>query len=184
MHDKTHQAISLANHAKLFLPKVNRILAQDVNERVVLDGCQREFKNISYEEGHHGAATAPFRLQVRDIWQRHIVGELERVVPIQLAIHRPGAETLGMILTGIVVDYYCPPQKLLPLMIQPAVVVQIVDIELKPAAFDLFDILIRNLVALFGNYLKGRFDSMRFVEVHQLRAEVAADGGFDVVRHD
>src|SRR5205823_10886711 len=49
MRDEARQAILLADDVDLLLPKIDRIVPQDVKERVVLNGRQRKLENLSDE---------------------------------------------------------------------------------------------------------------------------------------
>src|SRR5438552_14294325 len=63
-----------------------------MKECVVLGRGQRKFENVADEVGQHGAAAARLRIQVRDIGNRHVVGKLQRVVPLQVPIEDSGPE--------------------------------------------------------------------------------------------
>src|SRR5437764_12289278 len=89
-----------------------------------------------------------------------------------------------MILSNIVIDLRRPSKKLCSVTKQVSVIIQIVDIELKPAPSDFVNVLLRNFVAHLWNYLKGRLDAVGVIEIHQLRREPPALCSFDVVRHN
>src|SRR5215472_9315019 len=62
--------------------------------------------------------------------------------------------------------------------------IQVMDIELKSAAPDFRNILVRNFIALLGYDLKRSMDAVGLIQVHQLGGEIAACDRFDVMGHD
>src|SRR2546426_8938399 len=83
----------LANEGDLPLPEINRIIIQDMKERVILSCGEGQLQNFVDKEGHYGAAAAPLGIQMRDIGNRHVVGKIQRVEPLWIAVERTGAET-------------------------------------------------------------------------------------------
>ena len=67
MRNETDQAVSRPNQIDLLLPQADRVIPQDVKERIVLNRCQRQLKNVADEVRHHCATAAPLRFEVCDI---------------------------------------------------------------------------------------------------------------------
>src|SRR5215469_6857670 len=87
---KAHQSVSFSDESQLLLPKLNRIVIQDVKKRIILCSRERKFDDFSYEIRHNRTTTAAHWFQVRDVRNGHIVGKLEEIIPVLLSIHRPG----------------------------------------------------------------------------------------------
>ena len=85
--DKTRQAMFLGDQGDLPFPEINRVVVQNVEEQIVLRGGQRQLENLADEKGEDGAAVASLRLQVSEIGDRHVVGEVQRLEPLWLAVH-------------------------------------------------------------------------------------------------
>src|SRR5437016_1926809 len=87
MRDETHKSVFLPNQVELFLPEVNRIVVQYLEERIILSSGKGQFEDLSDKKRHHCAAAAALRLQMGNIWHGHVVGKLVCVVPIEIAVH-------------------------------------------------------------------------------------------------
>src|SRR4051812_39895939 len=92
MRDETDQAVTGEYPFNLFSPQRRGILRQDVKQRIVLNRRERELKDSAHEVRHHRAAPASLRLQMGDVRDRHIIRELERVIPLLFAVHRARPE--------------------------------------------------------------------------------------------
>ena len=110
------------------------MLAENVKERIVLNGCQRQFKYVADEIWHHRAAAAALRFQVSYIRHRHVVRELIRSVPIEVAVHSSCAEAARAESLGVFIDLSRSLEKILLLLIEVPIMVQIMDIEFESAA--------------------------------------------------
>ena len=72
----------LDDQIKLRLPGLDRVLTEDVKDRVILRCCEGYFQNLPDEIWHDSAASAPLDFQMGDIRNRHVIGELESVIPV------------------------------------------------------------------------------------------------------
>src|SRR5947209_11246535 len=61
--------------------------------------------------------------------------------------------------------------------------IQIMHIEFKTSFANLLNVLVRNLIALFGDNLEGCLHSVSIIEIHKLRSEVTPRYRFNVVCH-
>src|ERR1700678_244228 len=181
MRDKTHQAVSLAQQGELLLPKVNRIVVQDLKERIILTGRQRYLQYFADEIGENGATTSTLRLKMSHVGHGHVVGHFISVVPIQVAIHHSRAETVGGEFFYVTINFLGPLQEQLALLIELAIVIEVVDVEFESAATDEGNVFVGNFVALFRDNLERCANAMRFVEINELAGKVPARGGFHVV---
>src|SRR5437016_3656298 len=87
MRDKTHESVSLPNQVELFLPKVDRVVVQYLEERIILSSGQGQFEDLSDKKWHNCAAATALRLEMGNVWHGHVVGKLVCVVPIEVAVH-------------------------------------------------------------------------------------------------
>jgi hypothetical protein len=70
----------------LGLPQIDSVLAQDVEQSVVLCGGHRKFEDVADEIGEDRAASPTLRIQVTDVGRRHVIFELQRIIPVQISI--------------------------------------------------------------------------------------------------
>src|ERR1700722_7737058 len=169
MGNKTDQSMSFLKQSDLGLPKVDRIVIQDLEERVVLAGSQRNFENLSHEIGENRTAAATLRLQMRDIRHGHIVGKVIGIVPIKVAIHHAGAESAGAVLLGVVIDLLRPLQEQLRFLVEVTVVIQVVDVEFKSAIPNVANVGVGHVVSFLRNNLKRGTNVVRSIDFDQFR---------------
>src|SRR5579864_1201541 len=125
-----------------------------MENRIVLTGCQRNFKNSSHKKGHYRATATSLRLQVRYVWHRHIVREFEGIIPVQIVVHGPSAEAVRFIFFYVFVDFLCAAQKFYFFLKKVAIMIQIMDIQFKPASSNLADKTLRHFIALLRHNLE------------------------------
>src|SRR5277367_675068 len=164
MRDETDQSVSFLKQGDLLLPEVNRIFIQYLKERIVLAGGERNLQNLADKIREDRTATAALRFQMRYVWHRHVVGKLVRIVPIEIAIHNSRAKPLGAKFLDVLINLVGPLQEQFALLIQLPVMIQVVDVELKPAAPHALHIFIGNFVAFFRDNLERRFNSIRMIK--------------------
>src|SRR5579859_2490713 len=184
MNNKTDQAIVLQDQLNLPLPKIHRILSEDVEKCVVLRGGYRYFENAADEIRLRCAASATLRIKMANVGHGHIVGVVEEFIPVEIAIQHSGTITKSAKLSAIVVNAGHTTEKFFSIAEKIAVVIEIVDVDFKALVPDAVQELLGELISSFRYKLKGRFNAERVVEIHQARAEVAASAGFDVVSYD
>src|ERR1700691_5490638 len=56
MNYETRQAVLGEYQFELDSPQVDRMLVQDVKQRIILNGSKRQFEDVSDKVGHNGAA--------------------------------------------------------------------------------------------------------------------------------
>src|SRR3954452_20998867 len=93
MHDKADQTVLLHDAVYLVAPEVKRASFQNMEQRVILSGGDGQFQDVPDEVRHYGAAPARLRVEMSDVGHRHIVGESESVIPLQISIQNAGAES-------------------------------------------------------------------------------------------
>src|SRR5580700_6822563 len=99
-----------------------------MEKSIILGGCQWDLKNLSDKKGHHCAAATSLWFEVGHIRYRHIIGKLEGIVPIQVAIHGAGTKPVGLIFLGVFVDFLCASQKFIFFFEKMPIMIQIMDI--------------------------------------------------------
>src|SRR5690349_19133671 len=104
MHDKANQPVLLENQIDLLLPQIHRILAQDVEESVVLRSDNRNFQDFADEVWFRRTAATTLRIQMADIGDGHIVGTIEKFVPIEIAVKNARAVPCRTEFAAVVVD--------------------------------------------------------------------------------
>src|SRR5208283_5157995 len=134
MNDEGDQPVMFPDEGNLLFPQFDRVVIENLKERVVLRARHRKLNDLSNEIRHDGAATASLRVEMGHVGNRHIIGELESVIPVRVAVEDAGSKALGAILPGIVVDALRSAQKLRMLSVQTAVVLQIVNVHFEAPA--------------------------------------------------
>src|SRR5215471_19332555 len=109
------------------------MLAKNVEERVVLRGDDGDLEHLAYKIRFGGATSTGLRVQVTHIRHRHVVGILERVVPIEIPVQNAGAIARCLEPFSVGVDTRHSAQKLFPMLKEFAVMVEVVDIDFKAA---------------------------------------------------
>jgi len=80
-----------------------------------------------------------------------------------------------------VIDLLSPNQKFTVFAEKVAIVFQIMDIDLKPAPANFSENALRNLVTLFRNEVKRRFDAIGVIKIHQSRTMLDPFGRLNIV---
>src|SRR5208282_5252269 len=127
MDDEAHKPMFFHNELDLPFPEVDRVFLENVEQRVILGYSHRQFQNVPNEIWHNGTTPTSLRIQVRHIWNRHIVSEVERVVPYLLAIEYPCAEANSAVFLSIGIDLGRTLAKLLLGPIQVPIMIQVVN---------------------------------------------------------
>lgn len=115
------------------------------------------------------------------VGDRHVVVEVERIVPVDIPVHHRRPESQSAVFPGVAVDPFGPAQELLPVGEQMAVVIEVMNVDFESPATDARQEGVGNRVAEFRDDLERAFDTEGVVEIHQLGAEFDVGGGFDVV---
>src|SRR5262245_30691512 len=97
-----------------------------MEQRIILNRCERELEEVADEVWHHGTTPAPLWLPMRTIWNRHVVGELEGAKPFLFAVHGSGSKSLTSQRARVVVDSLGPYEELVSLCKQTPIVVNVV----------------------------------------------------------
>src|SRR5579871_6166792 len=95
MNDKGREAMARGDGVHFRFPQVERILAEDVEQRIILRGGERELEQPAQKIRHHRTASAPLRLEMGAARKGHVVGEFKCVRPLRVAVHAAGAKTFG-----------------------------------------------------------------------------------------
>src|SRR5580704_2605626 len=104
MDYKTGHSMLLADQPDLLLPKIRRVLLKDMKESVVLRCSHRDLENLSNKIRLAGTTAAGLGIQVAHIGHRHVVREIEFIVPIQVPVEHARAIAEGFELLAIVID--------------------------------------------------------------------------------
>src|SRR5258707_6565809 len=183
MHNEANQTVLLKNKFDLLLPKIHRVLAEDIEQSVVLRGHDGNFQDFANKVRLSRAAAARLRIEMADIRPRHVVGAIEEFVPIEISIQNAGTITGGVEFPAVVVDASDAAKEFLAIAEEIPVMVEIVNVDLEAALAEGTQKLIGDFVADFGNNLKGGLDAEGVIQVHERAAKVAADRRFDIVGH-
>src|SRR4051794_37118725 len=104
MNHETHQAVLLQNQVRLPLPQFNRIVAQYMEEAIVLRGGHGQFEDLPNEVRHNGAAAAPLRVQMGYVWNRHVIGKIQSIVPVDIPVQTGRAKSPSSITRSVRVN--------------------------------------------------------------------------------
>ena len=133
MNDEAHQSVLVKDGAGLPLPDVDGVVVQDVEEGVILDGRDRDLEDVADEIGHDGAAAAVLGIEMGDVGHGHVEGAVEGVVPDLFAV-KDSAEAFGAVLAAIGIDFFGAFEELLAVLVEMAVVVEVVDDDFEAAS--------------------------------------------------
>src|ERR1700737_798835 len=111
MGNKAHQPVSLTQERQLLLPKIYRIVVENMEERIILGGGERQLDYFTDKVRHHRAASASHGFKMSDIGDRHIIRKFEDVVPILIPIHGPRAKTLAIVFAHVFINFSSAPDK-------------------------------------------------------------------------
>ena len=127
MDDEAHQAVIFHDEFRLPLPQVNRVVSQDVKQRIVLRRGDREFQQLPDEIRHYGAAATALGIEVRDVGHRHFIREIKIVEPFFAAIENRGAKSFRAPLSAILINFGHSAKKLLTVAVKVSVMIQILN---------------------------------------------------------
>ena len=182
MNDDADQAMFFHDELDLALPQSGRVVVQDMKQGVVLRRGHRYFQHLADKVRHHRAATAPLRIEVRDVRHRHVVFKIEQVIPELVAIEHSRSKTRRAKLLAIRIDLGRALDKTFPVPEQVSVMIQIVDDNLETAIPNRLQECRGHVVPLLRDDLEGCLDPKGIVDVHQLAAKIHPARCFHVVR--
>ncbi len=143
-------------------------------EAVVLRGHDGKFKDAADEERLGGATAAGLRLEMAGIGDGHIVGKIEGVVPIEIAIEDAGTIAGSAELPDAGVDARGAAKEFIAILEEVAIMIEVVDIDFKSALAKERQKSLGDLVAPGRNNLERRLDAVGVINIHETWAEVAA----------
>src|SRR5205814_176709 len=94
---ETHQAALFKNCVDLLSPKVDRSLSKNIEQGVVLTGCEGQLHGVADKIRQHRTATAALRVEMSDIRHRHVIGKTQVRIPVQVPIQDRRSEACGAI---------------------------------------------------------------------------------------
>src|SRR5262249_12489379 len=183
MGQECHQPVPLQDGGGLLLPNRNRVVVENVKERIVLECRKRQLDDVSDEIRHHGAAPATLWLEMRNVGDGHVIRELERAVPLLFAVHRTRPEPVALEFPCVPVDLLCPLEECRSTVEEVPVVIQIVKVDFEATCAQRRGELTPGALPSLRNELKRGLDAEAVVEVHHRADEVVALLALDVVRH-
>ena len=137
-----------------------------MKDRIILAGGQRQFEYLAYEKWEDRATPAAFRFQMGNAGERHIVGKLISIIPIERPVHGSRTKSLCVVFMPVTVNFARPAEKLLAFPVEIPVVIQVVDIELESPLADSLNIFVGHFITIFRNNLERRFDPVGIIEIH------------------
>jgi len=155
-----------------------------MKQRVVLDRRHRQFEDVADEIRKDRAAPAPLWIEMRAVRNGHVIGDFQRIVPGDIAVEGTRAEALCLILFHVLIDFARSAEKLVPVAVQEAVVVEVLHVDFKPPAANAFQVVLGDGVSLFRHHLKRSFHAELIVNVHQGGSERPPRFGLDVMSED
>src|SRR5438093_5197684 len=136
-----------------------------MEERIVLGRGQRKLENLADEVGHDGAAATPLRVQVRDIGDAHVIGKVQRVVPLQVSIEHSGAEAIRTEVLPISIDPLGTSQELVSVAKQLSVVIQVMHVDLESPLSNIVEETRGDSIPALRDDLERRFDGHGLVDI-------------------
>src|SRR5580704_6531826 len=173
MNDYAYQSVTCQYQLALLFPEGRGIRTQNVKERIILRGSDRDFQYLSDKVGHYRAAPARLRVQMPYVGNGHVIRTLQCIEPAQIPVQRSRPESLRIKLLQVAVNFPGATQKFFPGPKKIAVVAEIVDINLAAALPYLLEKCGRYLVTFFRYHLIRGFESKFVVGIHQSRAKIS-----------
>ena len=124
------------------------------------------------------------RLKVGHVGDGHVEFKIQRVEPLLVTIHNSGAEAAGSELFAVPINCGDPLHESRLVDEQQSVVIKVVHIHFKTAGANAVKIGGGDFIPLLRNDLKGRLEAARIVQIHELRTEVPANAGLDIMGND
>ena len=100
---------------------------------------------------------------VRD---RHVVGVLEKFIPIEVAIEHSRAVSGSLEFSAVIINARNTSEEFFTIVEEVAIVVKVVDIDFEAPLAYLAQELVRHFVANLGNHLERRLDAKGIIQVH------------------
>src|SRR5205807_1898904 len=117
----------------LGLPNVVRKVLEDVEHGIVLSRCQWQFQDVADEIRHHRATSPALNLEVANVGNRHVVGDVQCLIPVRLSVHGTGSKPSSAKLADVPVDALCAPQEFLAAAEKQPVMIEVVYVDLAVA---------------------------------------------------
>src|SRR5690242_13540494 len=99
-----------------------------MEKAVILDGSKWQLQQLTYEVWHYRTATASLRFQVRYSRHRHVILKIQEIEPALVAVHGAGPKSRHLVFAAVFVDLRHSLPKLLSVLIEPAIVIKVVDV--------------------------------------------------------
>jgi hypothetical protein len=104
--------------------------------------------------------------------------------PLQIVVHKTGAETYGIPIMQIAVDFVRTFMELPARSVELSVMMEVVNTDFEAATDQFSPQSGWNRILSFGNEVEGGSEAEGFFEIGQFKATVEAAGAFDVVGED
>src|SRR5580698_7367287 len=127
MDDESCHPMLSKNFFRLRLPQIDGAFIQQMEQSVILSGCDRNLQCIPDEVGHHGAATTNLGIEMGDVGHRHVVRKSEIGVPVRISIQHRRAKACTAKLIGVASNTGGPAKKFGAVIEETSVVIQILN---------------------------------------------------------
>ena len=94
-----------------------------------------------------------------NIGDRHVIFKMQQVKPVDIPVEDPGSEPTCAKQLSVFLDLGRPPSEFRVLFEQVAIMIEVMNINFKPAHANILEKGLRNFVTAFGNNLERRFDA-------------------------
>src|SRR2546430_12749979 len=121
-----------------------------MKQRVVLCCGERQLQNLANKKWHYGTTAAPLTFQVANVWNRHVVGEIQGFKPLRIPVEDSGPESQRAKFSSVPIDSLGALQEYLPIAEQEAIVVQVVNVDFKSAVPNAAEEVRRHWILSFG----------------------------------
>src|SRR4029077_12253775 len=125
-----------------------------MEKRIILRCGYRKFEDLANEEREHRAAAAALGIEVRNVRNRHVVGEIESVVPILIPIQHSRSEAQSTKLPCVTIDSFGTMHKLCSIAEEVTIMIQVVNIYFEASLSNLLQKRFWNPVSFFWDDLK------------------------------
>jgi|SRR5580704_7522220 hypothetical protein len=99
-----------------------------MEKRVILRCGYRKFEDLADEEREHRAATAALGIEMRNVRNRHVVGEIERIVPIHVPVQPGRSEAQSTKSPRVPINAFGAKRELYPIAKEVTVMIEVMNI--------------------------------------------------------
>src|SRR5690349_16789576 len=144
-----------------------------MKQAVVLCCGDGKFEYLADKKRCDRAAASALTFQIRNTRNGHIVGKVQSLKPVRIAIENSGAKAHGPVSSAVAIDFHSALQEQLPIAEQTAIMIQVMDVYFKTAVADVLQERVRNWIFSLRYDFEAGFYPPSVIHIHQARAVIS-----------